>query len=93
MFIIGYRTLQSLMAALVFQCAFCRYQTVSKLYRRRTWFTFFFIPVFPISGRRHIMFCSHCGSTSPLDDASAERYVADAHAQQAAHQPAPHASA
>jgi tetratricopeptide (TPR) repeat protein len=43
-------------------CPRCAQQVGMKARGVRTWFTFFFIPVFPISGRKHFTQCPNCGA-------------------------------
>src|SRR5580765_6964922 len=33
----------------------------------RSWFTLFFIPVFPVSGTRRFSQCTHCGAQFPVE--------------------------
>jgi hypothetical protein len=42
-------------------CPRCRRETVHRGFHERAWFTLFFIPVFPLSGRHPHAFCNVCG--------------------------------
>ncbi|MFW0792572.1 zinc ribbon domain-containing protein [Gordonia sp. CPCC 205515] len=82
MIIFGSRTTTAFLAALIFQCAFCHSPAAQRLFRVRSWFTLFFLPIFPFGHGNYQMTCSYCGQASTLSRENAERFVADAHAQQ-----------
>lgn len=82
MIIFGSRQTVTFLAALIFQCAFCHTPAAQRLTRVRSWFTLFFLPIFPFGGGSYRMSCSYCGQSSTLSRENAERFVADAHAQQ-----------
>jgi len=51
-----------------------RADIVAKSYR--TWFTLFFIPVFPVSGSKKFSECSRCGAQFPLETAQLRQNIA-----------------
>jgi tetratricopeptide (TPR) repeat protein len=53
---------------------------VGKSYRR--WFTFFFIPVFPISAAQYFTQCSNCGGQFPVAPAQLQTRLAESDQQQ-----------
>lgn len=83
MIIFGSRAKSVLAAVLFFACAHCGAQAAQRLFRRRTWFTLFFVPVFPFGHGRYVMQCSYCGTGTQLPREEAERFIADAERQQA----------
>src|SRR5206468_3037045 len=48
----------------------------------RSWFTLFFIPVFPVSGSRRFSQCTHCGAQFPVEARQLGTQVAAAERQQ-----------
>ena len=48
----------------------------------RSWFTLFFLPVFPVSGTRRFSQCSNCGAQFPVEAKQLGRQVAAAERQQ-----------
>jgi len=42
-------------------CPLCGRETMHVIISRRTWFTLFFLPIFPVSGKRTIARCQVCG--------------------------------
>ena len=57
-----------------------RADIIGKSYR--TWFTLFFIPVFPISGAQKFSQCSNCGAEFPVEARTLGTQVAAAEQQQ-----------
>lgn len=45
------------------QCARCGFVSDLRLRTRRTWFTLYFLPVFPISRAEHVLVCNRCGAS------------------------------
>lgn len=78
MIIFGSRTKSAFIAAMIFVCAQCHGTAAQRLFRIRTWFTLFFVPMFPFGHGRYVMQCSYCGSQTALDRESAERFEDDA---------------
>ncbi|MDF2898760.1 MAG: hypothetical protein K0Q46_5546 [Rhodococcus erythropolis] len=78
MLIFGTRTKTTFIAALFFTCRLCRVTAAQRLHRRRTWFALFFLPIFPFGHGHDFMACAHCGQTTALSRADAERFAADA---------------
>ncbi|MFZ7089273.1 zinc-ribbon domain-containing protein [Curtobacterium sp. RRHDQ10] len=76
MIIFGTRGMSKLLGVLFYACAYCHQEAAQRLVQRATWFTLFFIPVFPFSTRRTIS-CAYCGGQTDLDKETAERFVAD----------------
>src|SRR4051794_22134796 len=58
--LIGTSTRESITGKGVFHCNYCRGEENYTLLEARSWFTFFFIPVFPISGGREAVYCHGC---------------------------------
>ncbi|PZE80429.1 zinc ribbon domain-containing protein [Curtobacterium sp. MCBD17_032] len=85
MIIFGSRTRTALAGVLFFACALCGSTAAQRLHRLRTWFTLFFVPVFPFGHGRYVLQCSYCGGQSSLTRDGAERFIADAERAQAAH--------
>lgn len=83
MIIFGSRTMVKFLAALIFQCAYCHTAAAQRLTRSTTWFTLFFLPIFPFGHGRYTMSCAYCGASSTLTRENAERFIADARAQSA----------
>ncbi|AHH95425.1 zinc-ribbon domain-containing protein [Kutzneria viridogrisea] len=78
---------QLLMAMLV--CNSCRNPAAHSLRKFTTKFTFFFIPLFPIS-TKHALQCTFCGAESWLDKEQAQQLIdQQAVAQQATAQAQP----
>lgn len=77
MIIFGTRGMAKLLGVLFYACAYCHQEAAQRLVQRATWFTLFFIPVFPFSKTRTIS-CAYCGGQTSLDKETAERFVADA---------------
>jgi hypothetical protein len=46
-------------------CDRCARETVHSLEQRRTWFTLFFLPIFPLGGQHEVRRCNLCGQESP----------------------------
>lgn len=44
-------------------CPYDRRETSYTLYERRMWFTFFFLPLSPVSGKQVVARCDSCGLT------------------------------
>lgn len=83
MLIFGTRTKTVLVAVLFSACYFCRATVAQRLYRRRSWFALFFIPIFPMGYGKEFIACAHCGQSTPLNRLDAERFTVDAAHQQA----------
>lgn len=64
------------------RCPNCQQQTNLVSKAARTWFTLFFIPVFPISGRTEFSQCSTCGAQFEAPAEELRRRLADADRQQ-----------
>lgn len=85
MIIFGSRSKSVLTAVLFFACAVCGSQAAQRLFRLRTWFTLFFVPVFPFGHGRYVMQCAFCGAGTNLTRENAERFIADAAEAEARH--------
>lgn len=83
MIIFGSRTSAKLVATLFLVCHMCQAQVAQRLFRRRTWFTLFFIPIFPFGHGKYIMQCANCGSQTDLTRDGAEQFKRDAEGQAA----------
>jgi hypothetical protein len=77
MIIFGTRGMVKLLAVLFYACGYCRQEAAQRLVQRATWFTLFFIPIFPVSTERVIQ-CAYCGGMTRIDKDTADRFVADA---------------
>ncbi len=42
-------------------CHICGRETMQQIVEARHWFTFFFVPLFPVSGKRVYRRCTTCG--------------------------------
>ncbi len=51
----------------------------------RHWFTLFFIPVFPVSGRQRFSPCTNCGAQFPVAAQELSRHVAASQQEQSRH--------
>ncbi|NDZ93936.1 zinc-ribbon domain-containing protein [Streptomyces sp. SID6673] len=91
MIIFGGRQTSALLAVLYFHCAFCRAHAAQRLFRTRTWFTLFFLPIFPMGHGAYSIHCAYCGNACGVSRENADRFVADAHAQPQMAGPAPSA--
>lgn len=67
MFIFGWGSRASNVERGVFSCPFCRTDTTYLHRRHRTWFTFFFIPILPISSGYDSITCEKCFCNIPLE--------------------------
>ncbi|WP_420362380.1 zinc ribbon domain-containing protein [Curtobacterium aetherium] len=85
MIIFGSRTRTALVGVLFFACALCGSTAAQRLHRLRTWFTLFFVPVFPFGHGRYVLHCAYCGGQSSMPRDGAERFAADAERARAAH--------
>jgi uncharacterized protein YlaI len=65
----------TLLAVVTFVCANCNTAAAQRVIERATKFSLFFIPLFTL-GRSYYVECSHCGRTTRIDRAQADRYVA-----------------
>jgi hypothetical protein len=63
-------------------CQRCQRPSAHAVFKVRTWFTLFFIPIFPVS-IKYATACSMCGVGTQIDKAQAE-HLQSAAAQQAA---------
>ena len=86
MFILfGTRRVRTMLATVMLLCQTCHRPSAHAVVRLKTWFTLFFIPLFPVS-ITYATACPMCGVTTKIDKDQAERFVAAA-AEQAAGQP------
>ncbi|GAC85792.1 hypothetical protein GP2_042_00180 [Gordonia paraffinivorans NBRC 108238] len=88
MIIFGSRTMVKLVAAQIFMCMYCRVEAAQRLFRSTTWFTLFFLPIFPFGHGTYRMSCSYCGNETILPRPEADRFTADAQRTAAAASPA-----
>ena len=75
MIIFGTTGRLTLLAVVTFVCANCNTAAAQRVIERATKFSLFFIPLFTM-GRSYYVECSHCGRTTRIDRAQADRYVA-----------------
>jgi hypothetical protein len=62
-------------------CVQCDQDTVHGIEQRQNWFTLFFIPIFPISGKRTVSRCNLCGKEGPGELAAGSPYPTRPRAQ------------
>jgi tetratricopeptide (TPR) repeat protein len=62
-------------------CPRCGQDVGMKARHLRTWFTFFFVPVFPISGRKQFTQCPNCGAQFSISPDELRRRVSASDAQ------------
>jgi Ni,Fe-hydrogenase I cytochrome b subunit len=62
MIIFGSRSRSALVGVLFFACTLCGSTAAQRLHRLRTWFTLFFVPVFPFGHGRYVLQCAYCGT-------------------------------
>ncbi|MDR1003300.1 MAG: zinc ribbon domain-containing protein [Oscillospiraceae bacterium] len=77
MFIIwGSRIMRKALAQVgYFTCPNCHNASAHALVRMRTWFTLFFIPIFPIFSRYYVV-CPVCGASVQVDRKERDRILA-----------------
>jgi hypothetical protein len=88
MIIFGSRTKTALVALLFFTCGICQGEAAQRLIRVRTWFTLFFVPVFPFGHGKYVLKCAYCGGESILTRENADKFIADYEKLAAEHQAA-----
>lgn len=67
MFIFGWGPRETLINSDAFDCPVCKTTTQRKHVRQRSWMSFFFIPILPISSSRDFIRCQACQSIIPID--------------------------
>lgn len=83
MFILfGTRRMRKSLGTVMLLCQRCQRPSAHAVFKVHTWFTLFFIPIFPFSVK-YATACPMCGATSQIDKAHAEQ-LESAAAQQAA---------
>jgi zinc-ribbon family len=82
MIIFGSRTSSKVLALLFFICVACHNEAGQRLVRRRTWFTLFFVPIFPFGHGSYSVACAYCGASNHVTRETAERFKADYETQQ-----------
>jgi zinc-ribbon family len=73
----GFRTVMEHVAVALYTCRNCHYAAAHTLGKRVKKFTFFFVPLFPVSSSYHLQ-CAFCGATSVLDAGQAAQVQATA---------------
>jgi hypothetical protein len=81
MLIWGFRTSAQQLAIFVARCALQGHNAAHALVRRRTKFTLFFIPLFPVS-TKHILVCSLCGNDTKVEKENVPAALAEAQRQE-----------
>ncbi len=76
MIIFGTRTTVRLLAMLNFVCGRCGNPSAHRIEERVRKFTLFFIPLFPIGGRRTYGTCTYCGLVTEIDQPTRDRLLA-----------------
>ena len=82
MILFGSRTVSKIVALLFFVCATCGNEVGQRLVRRRTWFTLFFVPIFPFGHGSYSVACAYCGASHGVTRENADKFIADYEAQQ-----------
>lgn len=54
-------------AIINYECVICKYSQL-KVCSYRSWFTFFFIPVFPTESKKYFLSCAHCENSYTITD-------------------------
>ena len=67
MIIYGLRTRTRALGQRASECPNCHRVAMTSYAQRRRWFTLFFVPLFPISGRTSIANCGLCGYQYQVD--------------------------
>jgi Fe2+ or Zn2+ uptake regulation protein len=80
-FIWGVRRYVQQLAVLVARCSLQGHNAAHRLVKRRTKFTFFFIPLFTMN-TKHLLACTMCGHTVELPAAQVEGVLAEARRQE-----------
>jgi len=76
-FIFGTRAYTTMLAMATFVCRSCGNPAAQRIDKHVTKFTWFFLPLFPVSTRYSVQ-CAMCGAMSGLDRGEAERLAATA---------------
>ena len=84
MIIWGFRSYVQQLALLVARCASQGHTAAHALVLKRTKFTLFFIPLFPISSK-HELVCTMCGGTAKVEKERVPEVQAEAARQQQEH--------
>jgi hypothetical protein len=71
----GTRNMLAVLATVLLQCRSCGTPAAQRVQRLRTWFTLFFIPIFPIRNR-YFLTCTYCGVDTRITGDEAERLQA-----------------
>jgi len=74
--ILGTRTRTAVLAMLTLLCRACGNPSAHQVSRRQTWFTLFFLPVFPVGSGKYSTLCTYCGAATRIDKDEAERLQA-----------------
>ncbi len=67
MIIWGTRNRGKVLGQKAFLCPNCQQLSMTIVQQSRTWFTLFFIPIFPVGGKRTTARCGRCGFTYKMD--------------------------
>jgi hypothetical protein len=76
--IFGSRTRSAVAAMLTLLCHQCGNPAAHQLVKRSTWFTLFFLPVFPVGATKWSTQCTFCGQVSKVSKEEAASYQAAA---------------
>jgi len=77
-FIYGWGNRQKIVAEGSFQCPVCRTRTSYTHYSQRRWFSFFFVPLFPLSQTQEFVGCHQCGNQLNLQSLPASQGIREA---------------
>ncbi len=72
MILFGFRTRGKTLGQHTVGCPNCHREAMTTFSQRRSWFTLFFIPIFPISGKTTVATCNLCGFRYNVDNQKAE---------------------
>jgi Fe2+ or Zn2+ uptake regulation protein len=76
----GIRRYVQQLAMIVARCSAQGHTAAHRLVRKRTKFTLFFVPLFPIS-TSHVLVCTMCGNTAPVPKERVPEIEAEAQRQ------------
>ncbi len=72
MIIWGLRSRTKTLGQRMLNCPNCHRDAMTAAVQTRRWFTLFFIPIFPISGKKTIAVCGLCGFRYEVNNEQAE---------------------
>lgn len=70
----GTKGRETLLSMVTFACHYCGLTAPQRVFKRATWFTLFFIPLFPVS-TRYFVECANCAGTTALTQDQAQHSI------------------